>query len=143
MVSRASNESEAPRIESTLAPVRNFTIRLDDRIRAAGGPPAYMRRKRHIEDLEDTFVRILRELEAKLAGKAPSAEVREAVRAAAAKKIDLREINRLVALHNRYYVAEANLPIDAVTEQVMERGAPWRPLDLYTLDALMARAFPG
>ena len=130
-------------MESTLAPVRNFTIRLDDRIRAAGGPPAYMRRKRHIADLEDTFVRLLREMAAKLAGKLPAAAVREAVFREATKKFDLRELNRLVGIHNRYYVAEANLPIDALTDQVMERGVPWRPLPLYTVDALMALAFPA
>ncbi len=44
-----------PQIEETLAPQRNFFISTADRVRAAAGPHAYMRRRRHIEDLTATL----------------------------------------------------------------------------------------
>ena len=123
-----------PAVE-TLSPARNFTITLEDRVRAAGGPPAYMRRKREIEDLEAKLladaVAILEEA---------GADVAQAV-ALGRAKLDLRRVNALIDRHNRYYPCEANLPMDPRTGRLVERGGrPWLPLPAVTVEALVAAA---
>ena len=41
----------------TVAPPRNFTLSLEDRLRAyAQGAPGYIRRRRRIEDLEERLI---------------------------------------------------------------------------------------
>jgi hypothetical protein len=118
-------------------PPRNFSLALEDRVRALGGPPAYMRRKRAIEDLEESLVRRVR---AKIeAGVDPAA-----IAAAAARDIarDIARVNDLIARHNRYYPIEANLPCDPKTGQIVERpgrGA-WAPLAEWSIERLLERA---
>jgi len=115
----------------TVAPPRNFTLSIEERLRAyAQGAPGYIRRKRRIEDLEE---RLIRQLAAALV---PS-------KAAASAEVvaDLALLNDLIAKHNRYYPIEANLPIDVQTRRLVERGGtPWRPLPAVTLADLLARA---
>ena len=111
----------------------NFTISLEDRLNALiMGPPAYMRRKRHIEDLEDFIARGLVLLER------GEVERPEAFRSRLERM--LVKANELIALHNRYYPSEANLPIDPSTGSLLEKGAPWSPLPRITFDILRARA---
>lgn len=134
-----SGKSEPERVESTFAPVRNFTISLQDRIRAADGPPAYMRRKRAIEDLEESLLNAVRALVRKLAG---TPDLEHAVLEAARLRLDVREINRLIDTHNRYYPIEANLPMHPKTGALVERGGmPWRPLAPITIEDIVARVF--
>ena len=117
---------EAARTGDTASPARNFTLTVGDRLRAmAQGPPAYMRRRRRIEDLEDRLVRLL------AAAVDPSSP--DVVNTLAA-------VNDLIDRHNRYYPIEANLPIDPRTGKLLDRGAPWRPLPFVTLEALRSRA---
>ena len=115
--------------DDTAAPARNFSMTVGDRLRAmAQGPPAYMRRRRRIEDLEERLIRLL------AAGVEPSAP--DVVSGFAA-------LNDLVDKHNRFYPIEANLPVDPRTRALLDRGAPWRPLPAYRLDDLRARAARG
>jgi hypothetical protein len=113
----------------TAAPPRNFSLSVGDRLRAlAQGPPAYMRRRRRIEDLEERLVRLF------AAGVDPSAP--DVVTAFAA-------LNDLVDKHNRYYPIEGNLPVDPRTHRLLDRGVPWRPLPAVRLEDLRARAAGG
>lgn len=130
---------EKERVQETLSPVRNFTITLEDRVRAAGGPPAYMRRKRAIEDLEDGLVRAIGELKEKLLATSELDDLPRALLESAKLRYDVREINRLIGIHNKYYPAEANLPIHPISGVLLERGQPWKPLPLVTIDEIVAR----
>ena len=136
------NDRRAPPPLETAAPQRNFTLTTDDRVRAiAGGPPAFARRLRSIEDLEEGIVRVLVELcERALA----EGVAREKLAAHARVAAPLRAFERmldLVSRHNRYYPVEANLPMHPRTGELMDRtGEPWRPRRAATLDELVARA---
>jgi hypothetical protein len=115
----------------TVSPPRNFTLSIEERLRAyAQGAPGYIRRRRRIEDLEDRLIRQLAAAQAP-AQAAASAEVVS----------DLALLNDLIVKHNRYYPIEANLPIDVQTRRLVERGGtPWRPLPAVTAADLLARA---
>ena len=122
----------APRSQpiDTVAPPRNFTLSLEERLRAyAQGLPGYMRRRRRIEDLE-----------AKLIEKLAAAPAPAEAAATAEVMADLALLNELIDKHNRYYPIEAQLAIDVRTRRLVERGAPWRPLPSVTAADLLARA---
>ena len=120
-----------PQLIDTVAPPRNFTLSIEERLRAyAQGAPGYIRRKRRIEDLE---ARLIQQLAA--------AESPAAAAASADVVADLALLNDLIVKHNRYYPIEANLPIDVQTRRLIERGgAPWRPLPAVSVADLLARA---
>jgi hypothetical protein len=129
------DKAEPPRnLIDTVSPPRNFTLSIEERLRAyAQGAPGYMRRRRRIEDLEARLIQRL----AAAAG---------AVEAAASAEVvaDIASLNDLIARHNRYYPIEANLPIDVRTGRLIERGgAPWRPLPAVSAADLLARARAG
>ena len=114
----------------TVAPPRNFTLSLEERLRAyAQGVPGYMRRRRRIEDLE-----------AKLIEKLAAAPAPAETAATAEVVADLALLNDLIDRHNRYYPIEAQLAVDVRTRRLVERGAPWRPLPSVTAADLLARA---
>jgi hypothetical protein len=119
-----------PQLIETAAPPRNFTLSLEERLRAyAQGVPSYIRRLRRIEDLEARLI-----LKLGAAGSVAAA-------LAEAEIVDeLAQLNDLIARHNRYYPIEANLPIDVRSGRLLERGAPWRPLPSVTAADLLARA---
>lgn len=120
----------APRPIETVAPARNFTLTVDDRVRAyTQGVPGYIRRRRRIEDLEARLLAALRTAEDPL--QALGSKVLAA---------DLATLNDLIARHNRYYPIEANLPIEVRTGRLLDRGVPWRPLAPVTAADLLARA---
>jgi hypothetical protein len=131
--------SSSQRRPETLDPVRNFTLSTEERIRAvASGPPAYVRRLRKIEDLEEGIIRVLTELldEARASGLPPEAHAREAAPLHA-----LKRLGDLIERHNRWYPIEANLPMQPRTGELVDRtGEPWRPMQPRTLDELLARA---
>lgn len=119
-----------PQPIDTVAPPRNFTLSLEDRLRAyAQGVPGYMRRRRRIEDLE-----------AKLIEKLAAAPAPAEVAASGEVVADLALLNELIDRHNRYYPIEAQLAIDVRTRRLVERGVPWRPLPSVTAADLLARA---
>ena len=114
----------------TAAPPRNFTLSVEERLRAyAAGPPGYLLRRRRIEDLE-----------AALLGKIAAAAVPAEAAASRELTAELARLNDLIARHNRYYPIEANLPIDVRTRRLLDRGAPWQPLPAVTSADLLARA---
>jgi hypothetical protein len=123
----------------TAAPARNFTVSVEQRLRAAtGGLPAYIRRKRAIEDLRETILRELAEHCASAMSRGAEPVVYARTKAPVGEIERLRE---LVARHNRWYPIEANLPIHPRTGELRERtGEPWRPLDLPTLEELIREA---
>ena len=131
---------QPPRMDETLAPPRNFFISTADRVRAAHGPPAYSRRKRHIEDLEASLVAMARDAMKKLGTEAGERAAADALAAHAPFVKALREMNRLITAHNLYYPIEANLRLDPVTRQELDRGRPYKPLPAVTQGDIMARA---
>src|SRR6187431_2539608 len=111
-------EKAEPPFGDTAAPPRNFTLSLDERLRAyAQGAPGYIRRRRRIEDTE-----------ARLIGLVAAAASPHEMAASPALAEELALLNDLIDKHNRYYPIEANLPIDVRTGRLLERGSPWRPL---------------
>jgi hypothetical protein len=126
----------AQTLDETLAPIRNFTITTADRVRAAAGPPAYIRRKRHIEDLRATLEEQVAGAIARAGGDVDAAR-RDAESNAAVVK-SLRELDCLIVAHNRYYPIEANLPLDPTTRVQLDRGRPWQPLPTVTLRDVFA-----
>jgi hypothetical protein len=126
-------EKPEPPFVDTVAPPRNFTLSLEDRLRAyAQGAPGYIRRRRRIEDLEERLIQ-------RLAAAADPVREARSVEVTA----DLAVLNDLIDKHNRYYPIEANLPVDVRTGRLLERGSPWRPLpSSITAADLLARAAP-
>jgi len=129
-----------PRDKETLSPARNFTLDASELARAlTAGPPAYMRRLRAIEDLEQGILRSLVERigEAQAEGQ-PDVDVRAH---AAALRDAIGRLEDLYRRHNRFYPVEANLPIDLCTGELRERhGGRWQPTRPPTLDDLVSRA---
>jgi hypothetical protein len=132
-------------MDETLTPPRNFSISTADQVRAAAGPPAYMRRRRHIEDLEASLREMVATAVARAGGvealrgsargpdAAAVAAVLSALEGSVAAVRCLRELNRLIAAHNRYYPIEANLPLDPVSRLELDRGRPYQPMPVVTL----------
>ena len=53
-------EKVAPPVAETVSPPRNFTLSVEERLRAyAQGAPGYIRRRRRIEDLEARLIATL------------------------------------------------------------------------------------
>lgn len=118
-------------------------ITLQQRLAAAGGPPAYMRRKRRIEDMEAAFLRELREVYTKVLGELSDAEAASLAAAHHAGTLAIDRLNDLIDRHNRYYPMEANLRIDLRTFALMDGDEPFRPLPPVTAEGLLRRAIPG
>jgi len=104
----------------------NFKISLDARVRAAAGVPAYMRRKRRIEDLEEALRQALTEVyQEALEEREGDEAAARAVMVETAKAMDLGLLNDLIERHNKWYPIEANLPTDPQTNEFMIVGRPW------------------
>lgn len=119
----------------------NFKISLADRMRAASGVPAFVRRKRRIEDLEEALIAALDDIY-RDAQRDFDDDPRAAERAFldAAEKLDLRLLNDLIDRHNRYYPIEANLPLDVHSGAFLQLGKIWQPLPLATLADFLEKA---
>ena len=108
---------------------RNFTVTSDERVRGlVAGPPAYLRRRRRIEDLTAEVQSQLAQLDR---GEAREPEALESTLVAS-----VALLNRIIAAHNRYYPIEANLATDVHTGQYVELGEPWVPMPEVTLESL-------
>jgi hypothetical protein len=122
-------------------PLRNFTLTVDERIRALTiGVPAWAARKRKIEDDEERLVSELVEVHHKLVTQRRGAEEIEVAVCAAADAFDLTKLNELVRTHNRYYPVEANLPMDRKTGSYLAYGRTWNPEAPYTAARLIMLA---
>ncbi|MBX3199555.1 MAG: hypothetical protein KF894_15580 [Labilithrix sp.] len=131
----------SPSALSSADPARNFSLSVDERIRALTiGVPAWAARKRRIEDDEERFVAELVALRDELLAKALDAEAVDRALADAADRFDLTRINELVRTHNRYYPVEANLPMDRLTGGYLVYGRAWSPEEPYTAARLVAAA---
>jgi hypothetical protein len=115
----------------TASPLRNFSLSLQERIRALmGGPPAWIRRRRRIEDLEAEIVELITR---KRDGFDPAAPPR----AVATRYAELCE---LVDRNNRYSPIEARLPMDPRTGELLDRGRPWKAMEPVSMQQLVERA---
>ena len=143
-LSRRARAEEARIVEEPIRPghdknlsehVPSALISLPDRVRALaiGGAPAWSRRLKRIHDLTAAATAQLQIEWYQLAMKARGDRLRFA-RAweQQAARFDFTQINELVDRHNRYFPAEANLPMDLTThDYVSYSGSDYRrsPLD--------------
>jgi len=106
-----------------------------ERIRAlVAGPPAYVLRRRRIEDLEAAILKAIRTHQTKTGPVSPSSPP-------PAVKRWYTLLHELIEAHNRYYPIEAVLPIDAITGALLDFGGrPWEPMPIPTLPELIERA---
>jgi hypothetical protein len=115
----------------TSSPARNFTLTLQERIRALmGGPPAWMRRRRRIEDLEAEIVAMIENVRDEFDPRRPPRKIAERH----------RELLELIDRHNRFFPIEARLPMDPATGVAVERGKPWAAMDPITMEMLVEKA---
>ena len=103
-------------------------------VASLGGPLPYMIRLREIEAAtvahEEALERVWRETALECRGESTSFEARWR---RLAERWDFGEVNDLIDRHNRYYPAEARLPMDPVRgDFVLVNGEPYRknPLDV-------------
>ena len=111
--------------------LRNFRPSVEGYVVSLGGPRAYMVRLREIEHETEELETTLRERRRELA--AASADAGEFARRwrAEAAKPWFSEVNDLVERHNRYYPAEARLPMDPRTKDyALVNGKPYRRREL-------------
>ena len=121
--------AEAKRQLSIAMLPTNFRISLDARLRAAAGIPAYIRRKRRIEDLEDAAREALLQVyEQSLSDSGGDEQLARRVTRQRAQAMDVSLLNDLIDRHNRWYPIEANLPTDVSTGRLMSGSKPWEPL---------------
>lgn len=112
--------------------LRNFRPALDSYVVALGGPLPYMQRLREIEDETAAHERRLEEawlaLAAECAGDEQAFFGRRWQRVA--ERWSFGAVNELIERHNRYYPAEARLPMDVRTgDFALVNGKPYqRPL---------------
>ena len=103
--------------------LRNFRPDAESAVRALGGPLVWMRRLRAIEVLLDQHER---QLDAAWRETDPAGWPR------VAREWDFSEINGLIATHNRFFPAEARLPMDPRTRDFIRingRRYEREPLD--------------
>ena len=112
--------------------VRNFRPDPDAGIMALGGPTAWMRRLRAIEDEIARHEEQLAEAWAELAAEASPEEFSRLWRDTAANW-SFGEVNELIERHNRFFPAEARLAMDPRTRDFVKIGG--RPYQREPLDA--------
>jgi hypothetical protein len=112
--------------------LRNFRPGADSAIRALGGPTAWMRRLRTIEN---ELARHEAELDARwreVAGEAPDADAFARAWEETARRWSFAQVNELIERHNRNFPAEARLPMDPRTRDFVKingRSYLREPLD--------------
>ena len=93
----------------------NFRPAADSYLAALGGPLPYMLRLREIAELTDWHEARLAETWAVLAAEVPDRQSFAERWEAAVRGWSFHEVNDLIDRHNRYYPAEARLPMDPKT----------------------------
>ena len=120
---------------------RNFRPDPESGVRALGGPTAWMRRLRAIEDAVDQHERRLREAWRELAEQLVEAGEFADAWCELAGSWNFTAVNELIEGHNRNFPAEAQLPMDPRTRNfVRVNGRPYvrDPLD----EAWILERFP-
>jgi hypothetical protein len=113
--------------------LRNFRPDADAGVRALGGPTAWMRRLRAIEDAVAEHKRQLGEAWHELALEVDDPDEFARRWRELAGDWSFAEANELIARHNRNFPAEAQLPMDPKTRDFVRlNGKPYRrdPLDV-------------
>jgi hypothetical protein len=106
--------------------LRNFRPDADAGIMALGGPTAWMRRLRAIEDAVERHEQQLAEAWHELAVETGPPEFPDAWRRTV-ERWSFAEVNELISRHNRFFPAEAKLPMDPRTRDFVKiRGKPYR-----------------
>jgi hypothetical protein len=121
--------------------LRNFSPGAERYALAVAGPPAYVRRKREIEDLIAAHEEQLRRDWEELSAAEPDPDARERRWREHAARKSFYVVNDLIERHNRWYPVEAKLAMDPRTgDFVRVAGASYRlePLDA----AWVLRRFP-
>jgi hypothetical protein len=95
--------------------LRNFRPDAESGLRALGGPTAWMRRLRAIEDGVEQHERRLGEARRALADSVEDPGAFEAAWREAAESWSFAEVNELIDRHNRNFPAEAQLAMDPRT----------------------------
>jgi hypothetical protein len=111
--------------------LRNFRPAVDRYLVSLGGPLPYMRRLRQIELETEEHARRLAEARRDLAGSCDGDAFARRWRTLA-ERWSFDAVNELIARHNRWYPAEARLPMDPRSgDFVLVGGKPYRrePLD--------------
>src|SRR5579884_1718665 len=102
--------------------LRNFRPDADTAIAALGGPTAWMRRLRAIEEEIDAHERQLAEAWHELARGTDGDEEFARLWRRTAERWSFAQVNELIARHNRNFPAEAKLPMDPRTRDFVEVG---------------------
>ena len=100
--------------------LRNFLPGADSAIRALGGPTTWMRRLRTIEEELKRHEAELGERWLALADEASDAEAFAREWRETARRWSFAQVNELIARHNRYFPAEARLPMDPRTRDFVK-----------------------
>jgi hypothetical protein len=112
--------------------LRNFRPGADSAIRALGGPTAWMRRLRTIENELERHEAELGERWLALAAETDDAEAFAHEWRETARRWSFAQVNELIARHNRNFPAEARLPMDPRTRDFVTingRSYQREPLD--------------
>jgi hypothetical protein len=112
--------------------LRNFRPDAESAVRALGGPLAWMRRLRAIEDGLDQHERQLNAAYANLAQQVEDPAEFARLWRETAERWDFSEVNHFIERHNRYFPMEARLPMDPHTRdfvRVNGRRYEREPLD--------------
>jgi hypothetical protein len=114
--------------------LRNFRPGADSAIRALGGPTAWMRRLRTIENELERHERELDERWREVAAEAPEADAFARAWQETAHRWSFAQVNELIDRHNRNFPAEARLPMDPRTRDFVKingRSYVREPLDAH------------
>jgi hypothetical protein len=107
--------------------LRNFRPGADSAIRALGGPTVWMRRLRTIENEIERHEAELEERWLELAAESDDAETFARRWNETARQWSFAQVNELIDRHNRYFPAEARLPMDPKTRDFVRiNGRPYR-----------------
>jgi hypothetical protein len=121
---------------------RNFRPTADTYIASLGGPLPYMRRLRQIAEETAEHERQLAETRAELLAEEPDDFAERWERVARRWRFDA--VNELIRRHNRFFPAEARLPMDPKTrDYALVNGRPYRLQPLgrrWILERFPARA---